>query len=92
MPCLGGALRGGRAELSGTQPSAPTAARPQHRTRAAAAQRQKHRVPAGEGARPFPEHPHGIMALQVSNSASGETEARGEEKEWAALSVCAMPC
>lgn len=59
-----------------------------HRARAAGAQWQTRRVPAGEGTRPFPAHPRSIMTLQVRTSAS--VRQRREERD--ALSVCVMPC
>lgn len=61
---------------------------PCRHARATGADRQKRCVPAGEGARPFPGHPCSIMTLQVSNSASGDTEMQGEEGEGCIVHLC----
>lgn len=61
---------------------------PRCHARATGAERQKRCVPDGKGARPFLGHPHSIMTLQVSSSASGETEMQGEEREGCTVHLC----
>lgn len=61
---------------------------PHRHARASGAKRQKCRIPAGEGARLFPGHPPSIMTLQVRNSASGETETQGGEREGCTVHLC----
>ncbi|XP_054670891.1 acyl-CoA-binding domain-containing protein 7 [Grus americana] len=45
---------------------------PRLRSHATGAERQKRRVPAGEGARPFSGHPHSIMTLQADFDGAAE--------------------
>ncbi|XP_009505849.2 acyl-CoA-binding domain-containing protein 7 [Phalacrocorax carbo] len=72
VSCAGVAAGGGRAAAARTQPSAPRGARPRPRVPAAGAKRQRRRVPAGEGARPFPGRPRSIMTLQADFDGAAE--------------------
>ncbi|CAM9227426.1 unnamed protein product, partial [Bubo scandiacus] len=53
-------------------PPPPAERSPRRPARSAAAERQKRRVPAGEGARPFPGHPRSIMTLQADFEGAAE--------------------